>query len=67
MDPSFCKKLSAATYNVMADPSKKAIYLNAQKLKSEAYKLYKKNGGALKWNVWAHAIYTTRGNHENSN
>lgn len=66
-DPSFCKKLSAAVSSVMADPSKKSIYINAQKLKVAAYKLYKENGGALKWNVWAHTIYAARGKHEDSN
>ena len=59
-NPAFREKLKQATLAVMADPCKKRIFLDAQAEKKAAYATYKRQGGTLKWNIWARDIYAYR-------
>ena len=59
-DPIICEKLKLATTAIMADPARKQVFLDAQKIKKEAYQKYKVEGGTLSWNEWARDVYKYR-------
>ena len=59
-DPIICEKLKLSTTAIMADPVRKQVFLDAQKIKKDAYRKYKVAGGTLSWNDWARDIYKYR-------